>query len=247
MIKKSILNFIRRIVGTEKILMQTQSVLSEIYRAQMFHDATIDSEWYTHKDLSLGPAAIDYGTAYVIYRVLDMIHPTNLLEFGLGQSSKIIHQYANYYAKPALTIEHSAEWIKFFSNDVKGKYPVHTKLVELEESLYRNYKTQTYRALHEVLGSGKYDFIFIDGPFGFGEDGNFMYSRVQIVDMIKHNLADSFCIIMHDYERIGEQNTIKEVLQTMRNNKIEFHTKEYSAAKKCLLICSKDMYFLTTL
>ena len=162
---KSIVNLIRKISGQQKIERELQGlrrVADELHYAQMFHDATIDSEWYVHKNLSLGQAAIDYGTAYVIFRVLNQMHPKDCLEFGLGQSSKIIHQYANFYSAYALTIEHSEDWLRFFREDLAGKYPIRVKLVGLEDVRYNNQESLSYHGLGEALGGAKYDFVFVD-------------------------------------------------------------------------------------
>ena len=81
--------------------------INELLYANKFHDTIKQSKWYKDQSLSLGEMAIDYGTAYVLYRVLDKMNPSSILEFGLGQSSKLIHQYANSYQKEAVTNSYS--------------------------------------------------------------------------------------------------------------------------------------------
>lgn len=249
---KSLVNLIRKISGQQKLEKELQLLrrqADELRYAQLLHDATIDSEWYKYKNLSLGPAAIDYGTAYVIYRVLNQMHPHSILEFGLGQSSKIIHQYASYFNTTAVTYEHDESWIRFFNNDINGLYNVNIKRLDLEEVEIKGCNSMSYKNLQSDLQGKRYDFIFVDGPLGYDPNNfNFYsYSRPQILDICKNNLLDSFCIMIHDSERQGEQNTIDQVCQILKDNHVEYHLKEYSAAKNCFMICSKDMYFLTTL
>ena len=213
---QKIITLIRKLFGTDKVLKHLEPQLAELKYATLFHDTIVDSEWFKYKGLSLGLAAIDYGTAYVIYRVLEMMHPKHLLEFGLGQSSRIIHQYAHFYATDAVTYEHDSEWVRFFCQVIADKYPVHIGMVELMTSKYKGEEVLTYKNLPKELGTQKFDFVFVDGPFGFRPEGgtSYYYSRPQIIDMIESNLADSFCIIIHDYEREGEQHTISEVLKS---------------------------------
>lgn len=251
-LRKSIKKLIWRIAGTTQVkeqLSKLENDCAEIRYAQMFHDSTVDNEWFKYKNLSLGTAAIDYGTAYVIFRVLNQMHPQNILEFGLGQSSKIIHQYASYYDVKAVTYEHDAGWIDFFSNDIGRKYDIHIQQADLEKIKYSGCDTLKYRGIESLRKDDKFDFIFVDGPFGFDIESQekYLYSRTQIIDLVKDNLASSFCIIMHDYERVGEQNTIDEVTRLLKEKHVNYCRGLYSAAKQCCLICSKDLYFLTTL
>ena len=244
---KNVTKAIRRMVGTEKLSRQIEPQIAEMHYATLFHDTIIDSEWFKYKSLSLGTWAIDYGTAYVIYRVLDMMHPENLLEFGLGQSSKIVHQYSNYYRREALTIEHDEKFVKFFLNETNDKYPLHIEMVDLEKKVYKGHDTLSYKNIKGMLGETKYNFIFVDGPFGTNTDGHdYFYSRTEILDILDTNLAESFCVIIHDYNRIGEQNTIDDVLKKLEENGIRYYTSVYSATKSCMLICSADLQFLTT-
>ena len=245
--KKKLLTSIRRIVGYERIK-RLEPQIQELRYAQLFHDSIIDSEWYKYKTLSLGEMAIDYGTAYVIFRTLEIMRPSSVLEFGLGQSSKLLHQYADFYHCECITYEHDINWINCFIATIGGKYHVNTEMLELEKKQYEGKETLTYKNVCAKLKDKKYEFVFVDGPFGDDEMGHhYQYSRTEIIDVIENNLAESFCIIMHDYERTGEQNTIAKVLEKLDNKRVGYCTKIYSAQKQCFLICSDNLKFLTSL
>lgn len=217
-------------------------ILEEIRKAEIFNSTIADSKWLKFKSFSPGGWAADYGLLYTLYRVLDGMRPQNILEFGLGQSSKIIHQYSNHFKIKAITVEHDENWINFFNKSKDGDYNINIQRAELDNILYKGKKTQTYKDLISIFSSQKFDLILVDGPLGQDH-----YSRPQIIDMLKDNLSEQFCIILDDYGRIGEQETGKEVLQYLHNKNIKFHQRIYSSEKQHLLICSNDLKFLTSL
>ena len=170
--------------------------------------------------------------------------PQSILEFGLGQSSKLIHQYASYFGIKAVTIEHSEEWMDFFRKDVDDKYKMCIELVDLEDVVYKGYKTISYRGIQERLEGQKFDFVFVDGPYGYMLDH---FSRTQIIDVVKNNLCERFCIIIDDYDRLGEKETVAEVFKVLDEKGVAYEQKVYSGQKEHMLICSKDLFLLTTL
>ncbi|MBR4213922.1 MAG: hypothetical protein IKR94_01210, partial [Bacteroidales bacterium] len=144
-----------------------QGIQNDIYMAMKFNDTIRECPWLQHKSFSPGGWAVDYGCLYTLYRVLNDIHPKNILEFGLGQSSKLIHQYANYYKDAnALTYEHDSEWIEFFNKGKTGDYNVNIYKTELEEVEYHGIKTLSYKNNCDELKGQKFDMIMIDAPFG---------------------------------------------------------------------------------
>lgn len=244
-----VLNFIRRIQGINSIQCelnelqaQVESYQREILNAHRFSDTIKDSEWLKNKSFSAGGAALDYGALYTMYRILDSVHPKNILEFGLGQSSKMIYQYANHYDNAkAITYEHDEEWISFFKGIVKDQYPINVYKTELQEIEYKGCKTLSYRDNCNELIGNKFDFISVDGPFGSNN-----YSRPQILNLIPDCLEKTFCIMIDDVQRNGEQETITEIEKILDDGKIDYLKRVYCSMKRHVVICSKDLRFLTT-
>jgi hypothetical protein len=215
----------------------------EILKAFIFNDSIKDCEWLKYRSFSAGGWAVDYGCLYTLFRILNDTHPKSILEFGLGQSSKLIHQYANYYRDVnAVTYEHDLEWIDFFNKGKIGDYWVNIYKTELQEMNYKEYKILSYKNNCEELKEQKFDVIMIDAPFGSEH-----YSRSQILNIVPECLNDSFCIIMDDYNRQGEQETIKELENILSVNGIKFYKADYKASKEHYLICSEDLRFLCSL
>lgn len=250
-LKNMITKLIWRISGTSHLeKMQCQLKLEvdnisrtqcELYQATRFHDSIVDSPWLKYKSFSLGGWAADYGLMYTLFRTLNAMKPMNILEFGLGQTSKMIHQYAKYYNANAITCEHDEKWVEFFNNK-DGDYPVNVQLMNLQTVEYKGKSTLTYENCSKIFSNQQFNLILVDGPFGSEH-----FSRPQIVELAKNNLAQQFCIIIDDYERIGEQETMAEVQKVLKTNNTPFCCRVYSAEKQHMLICSPNLEFLTTM
>ena len=174
--------------------------------------------------------------------MLNSIKPKQILEFGLGQSSKMVHQYANFYQVEAVTCENDDQWISFFNEGRDGDYNIKIHKMELETILYKGIETLTYKDIDKFIGGKKFDFILVDGPHGSKH-----FSRSQIVDIARNNLQPSFCIIIDDTEREGEREIIQEVMSALDSSGIHYCRREYRASKNHTLICSQDLKFLTSL
>ena len=75
----------------------------------------------------------------------------------------------------------------------------------------------TYEDCSGVFSNQQFELILVDGPFGSDH-----FSRSQIIDLAKKNLAPHFCIIIDDYERPGEQETMNEVQNVLKEDNIHF-------------------------
>lgn len=223
-------------------LVELKSTQHEILKGLIFNNTISESEWLKYKNFSPGEWAADYGLLYTLYRVLNGMRPKNILEFGLGQSSKMLHQYGKFYNVNVLTCEHDENWIDFFMKEKIGQYDLNIKKMELETIAYKGYETLTYKNCVQELGGAKFDLIIVDGPFGRPH-----YSRPQIIEVIKNNLSESFCIIIDDTHRSGESETAIEVQTVMEGMGKKYISHTYSSSKKHTLICSEDLYFLTSL
>lgn len=251
-IKNNITRFIKQLCGTNQLYEQQQCLIkkldnltrvqSELYYATKFHDSIVDSPWLKYKSFSLGEWAADYRLMYTIFRTLNAEKPKNIIEFGLGQTSKMIHQYAQYYHACAITYEHDENWIQFFNESKEGDYPINIKLTELDHVLYKEYETLTYKDCLQSFADQKFDFIIVDGPFGSEH-----FSRSQLIELVENNLSHRFCIIMDDYERLGEKETISEVERILQSKTLDYRKIVYTAEKTHILICSSDLEFLTTI
>lgn len=224
----------------------TRNTSFEILWAEVYKSATENSSWLKNKAFAPGRWAAGYPFLYILYRILNDIKPCRILELGLGESTKEISQYVAVHTQVEhFIVEHDSSWIAYFKREFS--LPENTKLVELPLD-FRPYKDVTsvlgYKNFYQKFSNGKYDLIAIDGPFG--EKDN-KYSRIDVLQLIPDCLSDSFVIVMDDYNRITEKNTVKEICLILDTNNIEYVIGEYRGEKSTCVICSKDISFLTTL
>ena len=96
---------------------KTSRASNENVWSAVFHDTVCNSNWLLNKKFSPGRWAVGYQYLYVLYRTLEAIHPHNILELGLGQSTQMITQYAEYSQEcQHFVVEHDSSWIKFYEN-----------------------------------------------------------------------------------------------------------------------------------
>lgn len=223
--------------------------LQELVWSEVYHDTIRGSEWLT-QDMAFSPGrgAIGYPVLYVMYRVLNELHPESILEMGMGQSTKMISRYILYRKGKArhYVVEHDGEWIDFFTKHYP--LPDETQVVQCEiadsklklgEEQYTN--VTTYLGFDAKLGDGKYDFIVIDGPYGYRSPD---FSRIDILGILPRCLKEDFVMIMDDCDRKGEQNTCQLILTKLRESGIECYAQTYTGEKDMVIIVSKNLRFL---
>ena len=160
--KKKILRFIRKILGTERLFEITEGISSELFslkkeaakikNAQLFRGAIEDCPWLRYKSFAPGGWAMDNAALYTLFRILNEVKPARILEFGLGQSSKLVHQYAQFSnGVSALTIEHDRDWIDFFCKGLPSEIELTIKRVDTEMVNYNGFETLSYKNIKNYL------------------------------------------------------------------------------------------------
>lgn len=215
----------------------------EVYWSAVFNSAITDSPWFLKKTLNPGRWAASYPFLYILYRIYNEIKPKSILEFGLGETSKLSYQYLEAFPDAKLTIvEQDQNWLDFFSANIHNVVP-NTLVLELEHKVVNGHTTKVYKDLIPNVAGNKFDLILVDGPWGSDR-----YSRYQIVDIVENDLlADRFAIIIDDCHRKGERDTADKVKELLRSKDIKFAEGMYSGVKDTLLICSENYKFLTSL
>lgn len=219
---------------------------SEAVWAEVFNNAIKNCSWLKDVSLSPGRWAVGYPYLYVMFRILNELRPKSILEFGLGQSTRMIAQYAaaNKDVKHYV-VEHDKNWIEFFGNDCI--LPENTEIVVLDYdfvSYKEAKKVRIYKGASMVFQNMKFDYISIDGPLGGDMDS---YSRIDILNLLPDCLKDSFIIMLDDYNRLAEQNTGREIERILKENGIAFKASTYYGDKDIRIWCSQDLAFYCSL
>ena len=212
--------------------------IHECYWANIFRDTIQNSEWLLNKSFSPGRAALSYVSLYVLYRILNDIKPNNILECGLGQSSRMTIQYTDFYKKNLMIFEDNREWLDFFSL----QFPTVKNYTHIYELDFINVdpieKSRVYKGFEQDLNGKKFDLIIVDGP-----NGSTKYSRYQMVKFLDYIDPNNFIILLDDFNRTGEQETFTMAQQILASRNIEFISGSYSSDKSIGVLCSKNYKF----
>lgn len=240
---KKIKNQLSKIDSLLDLAAKEQQTSNELLWANIFRDTIQGSSWFVKQNVSPGRWALGYPALYILYRILNDVKPKSILEFGLGESSKLTYQYKiSSEDVKLMIIEQDDNWLHFFSEnnfDVKE----YTRILPIKKETFLGHEINIYDGLLESINERKYNLILIDGPWGSPN-----YSRKQILDIIENDLLDKeFIILIDDSHRIGEQQTISELKKKLQNKKNEFVEGCYSGQKSISLICSENYKFITSL
>lgn len=219
---------------------------SESVWAHIFHDTIQGSEWLKNKTFYPGRWAAGYPLLYALYRSLNDFQPKSILELGLGQTTRMIGQYAAYQKECRhIVTEHDSEWIDIFK---KGfELSSNTEILKLDiekKSYYETEPSTAYVDFAERLKEKKFDLISIDAPFG---GDHLEYSRMDILPLIPGCLNKDFVILLDDYNRKGEQNMIEKLEEILEENHIAYTTGKYWGNKDTFMVASESLKFLCTM
>lgn len=223
---------------------ENQCAINESVWAHIFNNTIANSAWLKDKTFSPGRWALGYQALYVLYRALDEVHPTSILELGLGQSTNMISQYAALDpAVEHIVIEHDPEWIKFYLN--RRQLSANSHILQLEREMVP-YKDATavrvFTDFKQSLDGKKFDLILIDAPLGGDMK---QYARIDILSILPDCLKPSFVILLDDTQRAGEHHTQAEIDSAL--NSILHKKGIYSGAKELTIWTDERHGFLCTM
>lgn len=214
----------------------------EILYGMNFDRAISESSWLKRKDFAPGGMAVCSQYLYILYKILDSQKFKNLLDIGMGQTSKMMCQYADSNLEVNHTIiEADEDWIDFFTSSQKMNHSK-VELMEYETRIINGSEVRCFSGFEQRLQDQKFDYISIDAPLG-----SELYSRIDILQILPQCLAESWIIMMDDVGRIGERNTLEKIRNVLEEHKIRYVEQQYSGADKSFVVlASYDNRFFTT-
>jgi len=149
----------------------------ELNWANVYHDSIRGKDWLEKLPLNVGRWGCNYAFFYVLNRILTDYAPKNILEMGLGESSKFVSSFLD---KKLLETKHVViEQDEKFKSSYINNNKIHPKTVikvcpiKIEEN--KGYQTITYQNFDQIVNK-KFDLYLVDGPTGTGN-----YSRYDLV------------------------------------------------------------------
>lgn len=216
----------------------------ELEWAHIYHDSIKGIDFLQKLSLNVGRWAGNYTFFYILHRILNDYQPKTILEFGLGESTKMIDAYIKYRLKESehLILEQSIEWEQAFKNRVLLSNNSNIAILPPIEKSVEGFQTLCYQNIDSVVNKS-YNLYVVDGPHGSPR-----YSRFDIVYAASFlTTNDAFIIILDDYNRKGEQDTFQYLLRQFKANGISVIHTTYKGNKTVAVMASEHYKFITTL
>ncbi len=218
--------------------------IKELLWAEHFHDYINSMEEI--KKLQLAPRgwAANYSMLFIITKIINEFKPGKILEFGLGESSKLISTLINNLdeIENHLIIESDSDWIDHFKNNFELLQK--SKIVKTPAFLHEIKKQQTL--MYDLPKTNVYcdfELFIIDGP-----KGSRNFSRFNICEIADNFKTDKeFIIIIDDAERNGEIQTITELQKILNKNKIIFDKNTFTGCKTQYVIATEKYKYALSL
>ena len=219
---------------------------SEAVWAETFNNTISNSTWLKNTAFSPGRWAVGYPHLYVMYRVLNESRPGRILELGLGQSTRMIAQYAAANEDVEhIVVEHDPAWIAFFKNDFQ--LSARSKIVQLDREMvpYKEAEAvRVFKDFQKTFQNQKFDFISIDAPLGGDMK---QYSRIDVLSILPDCLSDDFVVMIDDCDRPGEARTAIEIENCLKDAQVGYRRGKYSGKRDFVLFAAEHKGFLTTM
>lgn len=223
-----------------KIIAQNE----ELLWASIFHDSIRGKKGIENLPLNIGRWAGNYSFFYVLNRILNDYQPKKILEFGLGESSKLVSSYLDNYLIDSthLIIEQDESWRSTFENNFTMSKRSSIEVMPLVKKAHKEFEFNGYLNIENKIDS-KFDLYIIDGPFG-----SLNYSRFDIFTLVeKLSKEDEFIILIDDYDRNGEKETVGELLKMFNDKEINVFIATYSGMKSVIVIVTERYKYVTSI
>lgn len=228
---------IRRIIQeNRKLHKQNLLQLKELEWVHIYHDSIRGKQWLQNTPLNIGRWAGNYAFFYVLNRILNDFKPINILEFGLGESTKFISVYLeNVLPKSKhLIIEQDENWYANFKNIFQLSNRSKVVIHPLIKRNVKSFEINSYENLSASVRQ-KFDVYIVDGPFGSPH-----FSRYDIVDLMQNvDKSDEFIIVIDDFQREGEKETVNDLFLLFKQKDISVFSGEYIGNKSVFIIGTK--------
>ena len=236
-----ILNKLKRLIEEYRQNHKNEmALLQELDWANIYHDSIRGKQWLQNLPLNVGRWAGNYTFFYILNRVLSDCRPNSILEFGLGESSKFISTYLDFYLKESshLVIEQDVNWLKNFKSQFQLSDRTKIELCDLKKVEIKGFQVNVYDSLENKI-KNDFDLYIVDGPIGSPR-----YSRYDIVSLAKQiNTNHQFIILLDDYERQGEKDTFFELESIFKSRGIVIYSQTYFGQKLVKVIVTEKYKF----
>ena len=218
----------------------------ELEWAHVFHDSIRGKSWLESLPLNIGRWAGNYSYFYVLCRLLNDYQPARIIEFGVGESSKVVSAFLKNQLLESrhVILEEDEHWAAAFLDRFTLCDRSEIKLLPItEKHTSDGVPYNGYTEVESLVQETKYDLYLVDGPKGSSH-----CSRYDIVVAMKAmEVGDEFIVLIDDHNRIGEQETAERLQQLLRDKGLTIFSGQYIGNSSQIIIATPKYRFATTL
>ncbi|MBL8190071.1 MAG: hypothetical protein JNK38_18800 [Acidobacteria bacterium] len=220
-----------KVVKANSLPLYAETIAESLYRdliaVELFRELRLNAQWLNATLIPTGGAA-DYKRLYLLLRVLTELSPGSVIEFGAGQTTKILSAYKRHSGADVVTIEHDPFWSEQVQQSLStSTYQLHCcPLIEFNSPVFGSYHWYDLSKAGEI-GSRKFNVFLIDGPVGAAK-----WSRVGIVKAFFDLNAGEWLVIWDDLHRAADLESFAAFIQALRERKLEFGYAIFNGLKK---------------
>lgn len=208
----------------------------ELNWKNVFRDSIRGKDRLEKLPLNIGRWGCNYAFLYTMNRILEDFSPKRILELGLGESTKFISTFLEMKILDChhLVIEQDQNWKNFYiqNNDILRKTEI--KICPIVKRYVKGFETNVYKGFDKLI-TQKFDLYIVDGPIGTKH-----FSRYDILSIGRSlEIGDEFIIVVDDYERLGERETIEDLRKVFEIKNIDTYETVYYGLKQILIIASE--------
>lgn len=227
-----------------KLLTLMKQYAFEFTSIHCFHDSIKDSPWLRRQSFSPSGWAATYLFLYSLYRILEIVKPRHILELGIGESTKLLTQYADAdRSVEHIAVEDDAFWVEKFT---AGHAPApNTQILVCEQEIidFMGTKVPVFKNLKDKLAGRKFDLIIVDAPSQSPDQVETKYRRIDVLSLLPDAVSDSFVIMVDDLQHPFVRNTFSLAGKCFEDKQILYRSFSINGVKEQGFLVSEDFAF----
>jgi len=193
------------------------SLYRDILAIDLYHTMRSSNSWLRIPVFPAG-GAVDYKLLYILARLLVEYSFGSVIEFGAGESTKVLSAFANYSNSNVFTIEHDEFWAERVGRGVSAfsHRICHCPLKSFQHS---QFGTFNWYNLSEALipKELKFELFLVDGPIGTAR-----FSRIGIIEHFSEMCASDWVVIWDDLQRLGDLEAFAAFIKSLKQKNTDF-------------------------
>jgi hypothetical protein len=168
--------------------------------------------WLQFPMFPVGGAA-NHAFLAILVRALSECDFDSVLEFGAGQTTRVLSEWSKVSGAKVCTIESDAGWITECRKIVSSPHHqlVHAPLCESNDG-HQWYDFEVVRAHHR---SGAASLIIVDGPVGIKR-----WSRAGFIQRFDELRGENWVVLWDDLHRYGDLQSFAAFIRKLENHRV---------------------------